>query len=438
MKYWFVAILPLMFFSCADKDTISEGGEEDRLDIVNEITVSKGTRAYDTTGDESDNILTEENKFGDGSILYVSQLGTTGSINFPSGYNKESRVESNLYSYKWYDNPKAGWSSEYNFEPLKPEHVIKWENVKNMGNVGNAFSLYAMYFPVDQKIRFNVESDQTGGNEQPGDDPYDTKNFLKSDIMGAYHATSSLYTRLRFRLFHLMVYLKVTLYVPVYDSKLNNSQAEYSGYDYGAMQDAHVLNANTEFSIEWRANRSSDTEAPLTQPTGEKRNIKMYRHKEESDKTICLDVSKYYTGNFIGVCKCKREGGTPCDDCKCECCKEGANESTTCKCDEVRVYEFSVLFPAQNFDKNNILEFQLIDKDNNLRKFYFSGSQIIGGENANYGLTQGTLQHLYLYLPRATNETILVGAKILPWNNAFTDMTVTQEKSGENPEDNNK
>ena len=433
MKNWFIAILSIMlFFSCTDKDVVTSE-EEGSQATVNEIIVTKGTRAYSTADDNND-ILTKENFFNEKSILYVSQLGTTEGTNFPINYTSTSEIENNLYPYQWYENLKnPKWDEEYNFNPVNPDNVINWSVIKEKGSVGNAFSLYAMYFPIDPKIRFSVEEDQTGGDS----DPYNTSKFLMSDIMGAYHATSSLYTRLRFRLFHLMVYLKVTLYVPVLADFLSDDHtiSSFSGYDFGALEDARVLNANTDFSIEWRANRSSDTEAPLTQPTGDKKDIIMYCHKydKDEDKTICLDVSKYYTGNFVGVCKCKKEGGVPCDDCNGECCKEGGNPSA-CKCDEVRIYNFSVLFPAQDFGKNNILRFQLKDKDNSTRNYYFSGSQVIGGENENYSLTQGTLQHLYLYLPRTTNETILIGAKKLPWDNAFTDMTVTQEGKNDDEE----
>ena len=62
-----------------------------------------------------------------------------------------------------------------------------------------------------------------------------------------------------------------------------------------------------------------------------------------------------------------------------------------------------------------------------LRYYYFSGSQIVGDKSESYGLTQGTLQELHLYLPRKTNETVLVGAKILPWLPADTEMTVTKD-----------
>ena len=421
MKHWFITILTLScFLSCGDEGSVlSEEG--DGQTIVKEITVAKGTRADDTTDEE---ILTS-NTFGEKSILYVSQLGNEMETNFKPGFpitDTPEEILENLYPYEWYDNPNnPTWDNdEYNFKAINPANVINWNTIKRNGSVGNAFWLYAMYFPEDQKIKFNVAENQTN-----------ISDFKKSDIMGAYHATSSLYSPLRFRLFHLMVYLKVTLYVPVYSSYNSGNESGYSGFTEDALQDVYVMNANTDFKIEWRANRSSDTEAPLTQPDGAKKNIFMYRHKDKADEdqTQCLDVSNYYTGNFIGVCKCKKEESVPCDDCQCECCKEGGNPSA-CKCDEVRVYNFSVLFPAQSFGvKDKILCFplNLPDTDGNIKYYYFSSSQIIGGTNENYSLTQGTLQHLHLYLPRTTNETILIGAKILPWKDAFTDMTVTEQ-----------
>lgn len=413
MKYWLISILTLTFFSsCTDNDRVLP--EENRGAIVDEITVTKGTRANDVT-DEDGEIMTA-NEFSEGSILYISQMGTTANPGFLEGNATEGNF-CPLYKYVYSENTNANWYQEYNFKP-SDNSPITWDDIKKYGNVGNAFSLYAMYFP-GQEVRFDVEADQRKQDD-----------FQKSDIMGAYHATSSLYTRLRFRLFHLMVYLKVTLYVPVYSEHTSNNETEmsFSGFRPGAMQAPYVANAYKSFNIEWRANRSSDTEAPLTQATRENpTKIIMYQHHDvDKDKTICLDVSKYYTGDFIGVCKCQKEGGVPCDDCKCECYKEGG--PSACKCDEVHVYNFSVLFPAQSFG-DNFLCFPLKapDDENIIKYYYFSGSQIVGGDNENYSLTQGTLQHLSLYLPRLKNETILVGAKILPWSEAETDMTVTKK-----------
>ena len=388
MKNRLVIILSVACFaSCADNGVIVSE-EENGQAIVNEITVAKGTRA-DTVADDEEDILTENN-FNKNSILYISQMGTELEPGFDQSTSSNTCP---LYRYQWYENNEANWYTEYNFKPVSGTSPMDWSVIKSYGNVGNAFSLYAMYFPEDQKVRFSVEADQTGGEN----DQYDTKNFKKSDIMGAYHATSALYTRPRFRLFHLMVYLRVTIYVPVFNGETSDdyTKQEFSGFLEGAMQKAIVRNAKTDFNIEWRANRSSDTDAPLTQAAeNPKQDIKMYHHKADESIIEEFDVTKYYKNDKLST-------------------------------DKVRKYEFSVLFPAQTFG-DNFLYFVLKAPDQSSKYYYFSGSQIIG-ESGNYSLTQGTLQHLYLYLPRNTNETILIGAKILPWNNAVTDMTVTQD-----------
>lgn len=168
------------------------------------------------------------------------------------------------------------------------------------------------------------------------------------------------------------------------------------------------MNANTRFSIEWRANRSSDTEPPLVQSDDKvKTNIHMYLHpnKDSSDdgqpidNVITLENVKDFYPSYKGP------------DNK----------------DNVRAYNFSVLFPSQTFG-DRFLCFVLKDIEGNKRYYYFSPNSQLVGESGNYSLTQGTLQQLYLYLPRTTNETILVGAKILPWLGSQTDMTVNKEK----------
>lgn len=416
MKHLFIAILSLLFLSsCVDNDT--NVFEEKGQAIVDEITVAKSTRAEETS-DEDDDILTNANAFSERSILYISQLGTNTEPSFTPNYIYNESEKENLYCYKWNENESASWNSqdEYNFRSCEGHKPIDWNTIKSLGNVGNAFSLYAMYFPQDQKIRFNVEKDQRGGTEEKNQ--YETTNFLKSDIMGAYHATSSLYTRMRFNLFHLMVYLKVTLYVPVYRSVDNDNQMGISGFDKYAVQWAKVMNAYTDFSIEWRANRSSDTEAPLTQAKGTQTNIIMYYHQPDENNETTIDISKYYDKEVEGVCGCD-------ETCSSEQCKK--TDAGTCGCDKVYVYNFSVLFPSQAFrDKFLCFALKAPYTENTMRYYYFSGTQIIGG-SGDYELKQGKLQHLHLYLPRTENEAILIGANILPWKDAVTDMTVTKE-----------
>lgn len=400
MKFSHIVIpaLALLASSCNNK------GPREESDIVGQqlmtVSVSRqsqkaapGMEMTDANGEEA--IIIDS--FDENSKLYFSQMGPASDPNFE---NKDDSTPY-LYIYQYEEDENASWFEGYNFSLKDGRKAFDWESVKSVGSVGNAFSFYAFYFPVDNELRFNVETNQAGSK-----DPYDKSNFMKSDIMGAYHATSSLYTRMRFKLFHLMVYLKVTVYVPDYEDTPaeDNKPATASGFKAGAFKGAFVMNAYTDFSVEWRANRSSDTEAPLVQATtsGPKKNITMYRHEGDEDKIYDeLPVKDYYTGHEIPK--------------------------------NVREYNFSVLFPAQTFG-DDFLCFALESYDGSMKYYYFSGSPQLVGDNLNFSLTQGTLQQLYLYVPRKTNETILVGANILPWNNANTDMTVTQQQDADSGE----
>lgn len=340
--------------------------------------------------DSQADILNEE--FDENSILYFSQMGTIVDPNFTDESEDASPY---LYEYRYYPDSEASWEEGYNFKNILPRKAFDWEIVPELGSVGNAFSFYAMYFPVDNRIRQGVETDQTN-----------IDNFKKSDIMGAYHASSALFTRLRFNLFHLMVYLKVTIYVPVYEDAVSGDNFQTSGFDADAVRAAYLMNAYTDYSVGWRVNRSSDTEAPYTTAntsnSAPRSNIKMYLHEVNDQVIEDFPVKEYYT-------------------------------ETNLTTDNVREYTFSVIFPAQSFG-DNFLCFGLENPVNKeLRYFYFSGNQIkitdTGSDvNNAYSLTQGTLQKLYLYLPRNTNDAILVGANILPWKDSLTDMTVSKDK----------
>lgn len=378
-KYYLFIFLIIITGSCS---TATIEDEPDPGAVVSELYVATNKPLANTLDDEGtpgedDGLIITD--FDENSILYFSQQGTTMVPNFT---NLSENASPYCYQYQYNPNPSANWDSGYNFKCKSLCKPFDWNEVPELGSVGNAFSFYAMYFPGDNAIKWEVQTDQS-----------EKDNFIKSDIMGAFHATSSLYTRLRFNLFHLMVYLKVTIYVPTFKESDNNNNFNYSGFEQDAVLGAFVLGANTKFDIDWQAVRSSDKMAPLTQSKDSKANIKMFSHPATGEIKE-IDVRDYYNGGSITQ-------------------------------DDVRAYTFSVIFPSQAFN-DNFLCFALKDVDNSTRYFYFSGTQIVG-DSGNYSLSQGTLQELYLYLPRNSNETILVGANVLPWKDSVTDMTVTRD-----------
>lgn len=406
------SFLFLVTLGCSEKESFPEENLETK-DLVSSITIhSQGMTKSSDEGSEfpvipgEANNLIGYNKFSQGNLLYISQLGTEKDPNFLNS------PTDNIYVYE-YKDIEADWDNEYNFIPYN-NAAIKWSLIKEFGSVGNAFSLYAMSFPASTTsnnnpslLNFEVQTDQSGSE----DNPYDITNFYNSDILGAYHATSALFTRLRFNLFHLMVQLKITIYAPVFeDSTDAQGKYSYSGFKENAMIGGYLLNSQNQFNISWRANRSSDTEPPLTIGSGNKTNMKMYMYPPDSEVITIEDIKQFFPASTLAD-------------------------------DNVRAYNFSILFPSQTFNTNdNLLCFILKgvanDDENNYKYYYFSANQIVSGT---YALNQGTIQHLYLYIPRTNNQTILVGAKILNWGNSFSDMTVTQEKdnssSFENEED---
>lgn len=347
----------------------------------------------DVTDEANDTVPIIINEFADGSLLYFSQMSQNSSPNFD---DPDESAKNYMYIYRYKANPKATWESGENFVTYNNRLSFNWQRVLDVGPSGNAYKFFGFYFPEDNQVRWDVEKDQRGGTANP----YDKTNFMKSDIMGAYHATSSIFTRMRFRLFHLMTYLKVTIYVPVYKAEYSDPEKQnYSGFDAGAMKGGILMDALTNFNIEWAASKSSDTEAPFVQtPTDKPRsNIMMYRHLSDENDISELDVKSFYNG--------------PVDDIT-----EGK--------DQVRAYTFSVIFPTQTFN-GNFLCFALTTPGGDVKYYYFASSQV---SDAGIIMTQGTLQQLYLYLPRKSNETVLLAAKILPWENAQTDMTVNKKE----------
>lgn len=366
---------------------------EQPQDEINYVS-SFSSERIKAQGVDVDELELTKTMFTEGDNIFISQMGTTYGPNFTTGWTPSSN-ESNFFVYKYYNGEEeASWESGYNFEHVS--NPLTWSGIRSMGQAGNSFSLYAMYYPIDEKVTYNVQTDQTKPD-----------NFKRSDILGAFHATPALYERLRFKFYHLMSYLHVKLYVPV--AKLKEDHESYSGYEADALESALLWNAIISFGIDWRANRSSDTKGPLItieEPNNSKSNIKMFRHPFEEDKTEIIDVRNYYDKGELDK-------------------------------DEVRVYEFSVLFPAQKFENSHILQFMLKSPGENTAShtYWFDSRQLVVG-GTDFRFDQGILQHLTLYLPREKNETILIGANIIDWSNVSTGMTVTEQKSDSNTPDN--
>lgn len=397
-------LLTVIFGSCSGIN--EEGMQPEEVNDGLVYVACQGVRAaegIDIDGSDSDSDSEPDNSkpiiidgFSQDDLLYFSQMPQADKPNFE---DQTAEAENYLYIYKYSPNDNASWAEGYNFSKKTDRLGFNWENVLKVGPSGNAFKFFGFYFPVDQTPIWRVQTDQTGGEGNP----FGQDNFKKSDIMGAYHATSAIYTRMRFRLFHLMTYLMVTVYVPVYNGTADDyNNQSYSGFNENAMKGGIVMNAISDFSIEWAASKSSDSEAPLVQtsPNAAKSNIKMYRHDTDETNISEINVPEYYGQEVDGI-------------------KDGK--------DNVRTYQFSVLFPTQNFD-GDFLCFALTTPGGDTKYYYFKAENIIGATGDSFGLTQGTLQQLYLYLPRKTNQTILVGAKILPWKDAQTDMTVIKPK----------
>lgn len=456
-KTLFFIIAAILLTACTDKDgelqeslssSPQEGYDLSGIMVVmpDEFNISVTSRdGEELDGDDNDydptfiigSVL--EDKFYEGkSILFISQLGKFVTPDFLNVVESND----NIYLYKYQPKPerwdKPNWLEGYNFfqitkpmdsgdDDLTPDsgdddststpeagddnhegnmegfnlvyNVLDWDDIKNRGSVGTGFTLFAMYFPGDQQPKFYVQDDQST-----------LEKLQLSDIMGAVHSTSSLYTRLRFRLFHLMTYFRVTLYVPMYETEIATSgDAKFSGFARDGLKAAKMLGIHRYFEIFWRSDVSSDT-SPVVQLDDEKMDesgdINMYLHpfaeggKTPTEKDVIrdFDVRQYY--------------------------KDGTIDK-----DNVYKYEFSVIFPAGQFDKSskNIMEFNLETVMGVPKTYYFDISNTDLSVFGTIAETGGQIQHLELYLPRSGSAAVLLNANVVPWTEASTNLGVNMQ-----------
>ncbi|MCH5239051.1 MAG: hypothetical protein J1F38_02405 [Muribaculaceae bacterium] len=414
--------LGVLISGCTNEDGPEKGGQGSS--VIDHITVAMITRAGEedpgTSGsgeDDETETPKDDSELTDDDIKELLQMPYTlkfdrNSVIFVS--QQTERVapfqnEDGIYSYKFIEDNEADWEDGYNFTPLDMNDPLEWFKIGNGGSFRGGFALYALYFPgrdeisrkeENNKIIYSVEPDQTT-----------LENLIKSDILGAYHSNPTLFTRLRFNLFHLMTYLRIRLYVPVYDAETK------TGYYDDALISANLDNTSTDFTIEWSTIRSSDTEGPAISPLAREGTILMYQHPLGDDNNRETMLIRYE--DFIP--------------------KDYFEQPIEGDYDNVRVYDFSVIMPMQlgtkdadgkdmSYTQTNFLNFILRSNSGAENKYIFNQALTANSTGSNLQLTQGVFQYLELYVPRVGNKVIYVNGNMKPWLNHTTNVPLHSEE----------
>lgn len=539
-----------LFASCSSDAVLpAEDGEGEAFsDLVTEVSASCGSftagisrseadgtkKTVKDTDPEDENYILGMKEFKDGDKIYILQRGPSLTPRFPGDYfdhrNDNSYKVKDIYVYEYDpDHDPASWGEGSNFK-LKSEwsDPIKWSDVKSNGSIGNSFVFYAFcdnlkdlepdpddpllkYWnstPGQVSAKFGdiqyyhhayggkwKKSDNVGGDYDYSNDwhVYQYQNHCGvPDFMGAYHTTSTLYSRPRFRFYHLLAYVRVTLYVPVEqdytetdpttgetatrttgfdqtafvltnDGSENGTGGEINDYRAGVSIGNHV-SANriirTRFTIDWSANRSSDKDAPLTQvltvanTPGFLYYYCMYLHNplditdlRYKPKTAADDLAAIQEGigeEMLDVTKFVENSA----NAKKYLTKDASGKYY----DKVRRYEFSAAIPAQSIPTSGTVGGKTATStlvDIHARVPGAGADKLYNGTVGDYHNTfveytlsaknfiegandlefkQGTITHLHIYLPRVDDQAILVKATVLPWNNTHTDMTVVPDE----------
>lgn len=426
------AILGMMAAGCTSDREVPDEVLADMEEYVSEITVSVASHGLKLStrsegedpgqgekeenegeaGDEIDYTEFDIDKltpytldFDENSIIQVSQIG-----------RNQLPFESPEVTYDFSYIPgseDATWDGEntYNFRPYEADTPLKWNTIGETGSWRGGFGLFSLYFPIENQLRQKM-GDEGTYIYSVMEDQSTLENLKKSDILGAYHTTPALFSRLRFRLFHLMTYVRIRLFVPVYDDEKN------TGYRNDALLYATLNNVTPDFAINWTANRSGDTQAPAVDPLEGEGNIKMYLHPlPEGVTEYPITKIKYKDYLRDGYFDQKIDGDY----------------------DTVRVYDFSVIIPLQTgmmdetgqqgpFAKSDFLHFYFRTNSGATTRYYFNQTLTANSTDSEIALNQGVYQYLQLYVPRVGNQVVYVGAKVNPWNQRGTEMLLTPEE----------
>lgn len=357
LKYISFFLLPFLA-SCEDKD-VTEGDDISvtSADVVSSIVI---TRAGEEPKEDPDIYFKE----GESCVLISQQYTSAGTtIDF-------SETSCNRYKYIYNGNKDADWDMGFNFTSEEP---ISWEKVLLNGQFGSGFAFGALFFPRDYKYSEEIDADQR-----------DPEALYASDILGAWHKTSEINDRLRFRMWHLMCKMQVDLYIPVFDEETA------TGYDLDNVI-ASAINFRTSYNVGW-PDRNTDIEPILTATDQTIQDIYLYQYPEV-EEIEDLEMNDFQ------------------------------NHGT----DHVRKYSFEMLFPYQTVD-GDILRFTLQRGDISYNYVFNSNKHIT--DNSVLRFEQGKINQLELYLNRSDNEIVFIRAYIRDWNDARANLTLTEE----NPE----
>lgn len=406
--------LMLLAASCATVD--------DDAPVAGDIIVPEGNVAeigafladygqehsYSTRAADINDLIPYPLDFDQSSILHLSQQTEN---------NTAFQDENNIYSYRFVPGAVASWEDEmtYNFKAYNQTNPLEWRKIGEGGAYNGGFALYCLHFPLETAPR--AVTDQGAVHYYVMPDQRKLEDLWKSDILGGYHSTPDLQSRIKFKLYHLMMYIRVRLYVPEFNPEKN------TGYREGALNYGTINNVTPEFGVEWRANRRSDDDGPaLTFLDGDGQ-IFMYQHPipegEEKHPVVEIPYKRYL-------------GDNPPD--------QGIEGDY----DRVRVYDFSVIIPQQkgmvnedgqtgSYSESDFLNFYFTTNAGAQARYFFNstmrGVDTQPDDVSNLELKQGNFQYIELYVPRVGSELIFMGAQVKDWDQRGTEMILRPEET---------
>lgn len=400
----FAAACGLLWSCVSDRETILVD-KDDSDSYVKSIAAFIATRTDeddDNSGENSDDsngikledLIPYSLKFNNTTVLQLSQKGRSTT----------PFVTEKIYNYEFIDSyveQPDDWDNEasYNFVPQQGSEPLEWNTIAATGSADGTFQLYCMYFPVLNKIMQYTDEDSGAITYYVPSDQSTRDSLMRADILGAYHTSKEVFSRLRFKLYHLMTYLRIRLYVPEYDPEL------HTGYGDNALEKAVLTNVNPNFGMEWSAIRNTE-QPPLILPLSGESEIIMYEHEipENGERPKAEIPYQQYLPSQLW------DQGLPGE------------------VDKVRVYDFSVIIPKQkdvdgtSFTKTNFLNFYLRTISGSPVRYYFNQELFANSNESSLELNQGNFQYLELYLPRVGNYVVYVGATVKPWNQMETEI----------------
>lgn len=368
MKKKYIIPIYLLLAACSSNETLptTDVEPEQSTDVAFSASISGGG----STG-RADDEPYKHNQF----LLNTSRIRVVNTVNYSTpDFTDVKEGETPEYKEYIYTQENISFDdNKVNFKPYE-ENGFNWNDIRP---TAASFIFEAACYPSEYKYFSEVAANQST-----------PENFWKADLLLAHHAQplSQRYDLVQLKFYHVFAMVRVEIDLPISDPY------EAGGFPEDAITNVELVDMQVGYHVDYTS-AIGNNECRIVTASGNKRtNISMY----------CLKRDKPTSSGGI----------------------------------RTQHYEFCGIVPVQSIMDKDLVRFTIqtytdevegdkpVIDENKTYIFHPGASESGTGTNTIY-LSQEHITVLELSVTHTPQQTILLNAKIQPWDNAYTEMDMS-------------